>query len=455
MNRASFFAFSAAVATVFVLPASPVEAQEEEARLLFEQGNEHLARGMRRRGRRRAAELQQALDAYLGCLRLDARTRNVVFNLGLTLQELGREPEAFNYYSQYLTTFELSDEDRAEGERRIEMVRPNVAVVSIRSTPDGADVRVDRRDLPVRGQTPLDLALPEGEHTIFITRDGYLEGTATATVANGQTAQASVELAGEPVPVQFIAPGGGQLTLDGEVVEAGRAIPVPPGAHVVRLELPGAPPVERSFEIAPGAEPLTLELSAVGGVTHSRMALNIDVPSSVFLDGVGVGHGRRVETPVPPGEHVVRVESPGYNAAAHRFTLQPAQALSMSVSMGEHPDSGGLDAARVTTTLFASLGAVTSAFLIGLSFDLRAQWDSAILAQDADGSDEAELRAIADDLEGMTIGADVAVSATVVLGTLAIVFLAISSGDDVESTVEVAAAPTLGGATLAVRGRVP
>lgn len=453
MNRPSFFAFSVA-AIVFLVPASPVEAQEEEARLLFERGNEHLARAMRARGRRRTRELRQALDAYHGCLRLGARTRNVVFNLALTLQELGREPEAFNYYSHYLRSFELSAEDRIEGERRIAGVRPNVAVVSIESSPSGAEVRVDRRDLPVRGQTPLELALPPGEHTLFLTLDGYREATATATVSVGQTARAGVELAGEPVPVQFIVPGGGQLTLDGHPIDAGRAIPVSPGPHVVRLQLPGTRPVERRFEVAPGAEPMTLELAAGAAATHSRIALSIDRASSVFLDGVGVGYGARVETPVPPGDHVVRVETPGYNAASHRFTLGPGQQLSLSVVMGEHPDAGGLNAARGVTGVFAGLGAVASAVLIGLAFDLRSQWDDRIARQPDTGADEGDLIGIANRLEGTALAADIALSATVVLGTLAVIFFAISPGDDVESTIEVAATPALGGATLALRGRM-
>src|SRR5690606_6726633 len=79
---------------------SPARAQAGEARVLFERGNQHLAAGLRGRGARRDRELQEALDAYLGVLRLGARTRNVVFNLGLVCQELGRANDAYNFYSE-------------------------------------------------------------------------------------------------------------------------------------------------------------------------------------------------------------------------------------------------------------------------------------------------------------------------------------------------------------------
>ena len=174
MDRASLSLLVALACTIpMLLSPSSASAQEEEARILFEQGNEHLARGMRGPARRRAAALSEAVDAYLGVLRLGARTRNVIFNLGLASERLERHNDAFNYYAEYLRSFDLTADERAEGTRRLTAVRSEVAVLSIRSTPEGADVRIDRNDLPVRGQTPLELALPEGAHTVLLTHRGY------------------------------------------------------------------------------------------------------------------------------------------------------------------------------------------------------------------------------------------------------------------------------------------
>jgi len=448
--------FLSAAVVVAVAPAAPAAAQEAEARLLFERGNGHLARGMRLRGRRRAAALQEALDAYLGVLRLGGATRNVIFNLALTLGELGREAEAFDYYSRYLHDYELSAEDRAEGQRRLDALRGHLAVVSIESVPSGAAVRVDRRDLPVRGQTPLDLAVPEGEHTLYLTLDGYEEGTATASAATGQTAQAHVQLTAEAVSVQLIAPGGGTLTLDGEPVEAGRALEVRPGAHVASLALPGAPPIERRFEIQPGSEPLTLDLGAGGAGVPSGIRVDTDLPASVFVDGVGVGSGARVTAPLAPGEHVLRVEAPGRTPASQRITVAPHASLSISVRMGRRADWGAVDAGRVTFTTLGALAAVSGAVFGGLALDLRDQWDAGIAAQqDGAGTLDPEgLNRIADRLEATSLGADISVGAAVLLGGLAIVFFALDPGDGEASHVEVAATPAPGGGALAVSGRI-
>lgn len=460
MTRLRWLVCAALLATAPVvcsIPA-PAHAQEEEARLLFERGNQHLARGLRARGRARQRELQAALDAYLGVLRIGARTRNVVFNLALTLQELEREEEAFNYFSEYLRAFELGEADRAEGRRRLEALRPEVAVLSIASDPEGASVRVDRRDLPVRGETPLEIAVAEGAHRVFLEREGYEPATAEATAAVGQTAQVSVELTPSPVPVQVIAPGRGRLTLDGEPIEAGTSVAVPPGAHVVRLELEGAPPVERRFEVQAGSDPMVLELSAAGGAELGpRLALSIDVPAAVYLDNVQIGRGEQVEVGVAPGEHVLRVEAPGHNEARRELSLGGEERLALRVDLGERPGTGGLDAGRALTGIFALLGLATGGIMLGLNVDADARFDDCLEERRNDpltmDPSPATCRAIGEDVEAYALGTDIAFAVGAALGTAAIVLSLVGPGDGDPSTIEVVTSPTVGGGTVGARVR--
>ncbi|MEZ4341000.1 MAG: PEGA domain-containing protein, partial [Sandaracinaceae bacterium] len=442
MRRAFSFFFSStllAAALLALAPASPADAQEEEARLLFERGNGHLAAGMRARGARRTRELSEALDAYLGVLRLGARTRNVVFNLALTLQELGREAEAFNYYSQYLHEFELSAEDRTAGQERVDAIRPRVAVASITSTPAGAEVRVGRRDLPVRGTTPLELALPAGQHTLIFSLDGFEDTTAEVTVAVGRSSVVAAELVGRPVAVQFIAPGGGRLLLDGVEVQAGRSIAVRPGAHLVRLELPNAPPVERHFEVQPGGEPMNLTLAPGGPAGTSRVVLEANAETEVYLDGMPVGRGAHVEFPALPGDHTVRVEAPGRTTASQSVTLAPDQTVALTATLGERASTGGLYAGRGITGVIAALGLIGASVTTGLAFDLRDQWDALLARQRDNGGDAMELTRIADELEAAALAADILWGITAAVGTAAIVLLIVDPGSDGASTIEVAA----------------
>ncbi|MBX3273535.1 MAG: PEGA domain-containing protein [Sandaracinaceae bacterium] len=428
-------------------------AQEGEARLLFERGNQHLAAGMRARGARRDRELSEALDAYLGVLRLGARTRNVLFNLGLTLQELRREAEAFNYFSQYLREFELSAEERAAGQERVDAMRPRLAVASITSTPPGAEVRVGRRDLPARGTTPLELALPPGPHELLFSRAGYEDARASVNVDVGHTAIVAVELSGEPVAVQFIAPGGGRLLLDGAEIAAGRAVRVAPGPHLVRLELPNEPPVERRFEVPPGGEPMHISLGAGSAAGAARVVVSANVEAQVFLDGMAVGRGDRVELPAPPGEHVVRVEAAGRHTATRSITLAADQTLALDVTMGEEVSAGGLYAARGVTGALAAFSLIGAAVATGAAVDLRGEWDRRIAAQPADGSEARELEDLADRLEVAAIATDVLWSVTAVMGTIAIALLIVDPGTDTPSTIELAAQPLPFGGALALRGR--
>jgi hypothetical protein len=454
MDRALALLCAALLVTAPAVLASPsrAAAQEEEARLLFERGNQHLARGLRARGRLRQRELSEALDAYLGVLRLGARTRNVVFNLALTLQELGRAEEAFNYYSEYLRSFDLSAADRAEGRRRLEALRGEVAVLSITSTPEGAAVRVDRRDLPVRGETPLEIAVSEGAHRVFLEAEGYEDAAAEATAAIGRTAEVAVELIPEPVPVQVIAPSRGRLTLDGEPITAGTSVPVAPGPHVVRLEMEGAPPVDRRFEVQPGSAPMVLELNAGGAAAGPRLALTLDEPAAVFLDNVQVGRGRRVEVPVTPGEHEVRVEARGFNPATHRFRADGEERLALNVDLGRRASTGGLTAGRTISAIVATLGLATGGVLLGLATDARGRWEDEVESTPRPGGEEAANRA-GQDLERFTLGTDIAFGITAAVGTLAIVLLAVDPGEGEASSIEVAASPTAGGGALQARLR--
>ncbi len=446
----------ASIAAPAAIAPSPAAAQQEEARALFEQGNAHLARGLRARGRARARALEQALDAYLGVLRLGTRTRNVVFNTALTLAELERNDEAFNYYSEYLRAFDLSDDERAEGQRRIDALRPSVAVIRVESTPPGAEVRVGRRDLPVRGATPIELALPPGAHPVFLTRAGYAEASGEATAAVGSTATLTLTLAPEPVAVQVIAPAHGRLTLDDRVIEPGRTIAVVPGAHVVRLEVEGAPPIERRFEVSAGDPTLVLELSAPAatGATQTQVALAIDTPAEVFLDELPVGRGARLAFPARPGAHVLRVSAPGRTPLVHPLTLAPAEALSLSVELGAAADETGIHIARA---ILGSLAIAAAGASIGLgvhTLELSDEWNRQIAARWQDTQEPRtpspdELKALGLRVEDAALLTDIALATTAALGVAALIAIIVGPGSGEASAIRVGAGPTAGTGVVA------
>ena len=170
-----------------------------EARVYFEEGNRLYQEAAAASGTRKTALLQRSLEAYVDSLQI-ARSRNALFNAAVVLGDLERYDESFNYLSEYLRLDELSAEDRAEAEQRRDALRAKVAVLSLRTEPAGARVWIDRKDLAPRGVTPLEVAVPPGEHRAFLEKDGHEPVERTQTIVQGQAVV--VELALVPLPLQ-------------------------------------------------------------------------------------------------------------------------------------------------------------------------------------------------------------------------------------------------------------
>lgn len=184
--------------------AAQSSAGNAEARVYFQEGNRLYERASRTDDEQRTALLQRSLEAYVDSLQI-VRSRNALFNAAIVLEELGRYDESFNYLSEYLRIDSLSDAEREEASARRDALRANVAVLRVASEPEGAELWVDRKDLAARGTTPIELALPMGEHRLFVEREGYVPAELRRTTLRGETIEVSVAL--EPVaPTPVLEP---------------------------------------------------------------------------------------------------------------------------------------------------------------------------------------------------------------------------------------------------------
>jgi hypothetical protein len=178
-------------------------SENAEARVYFQEGNRLYEQASKARGAQRTALLQRSLEAYVDSLRI-VRSRNSLFNAAIVLGELGRNDESFNYFGEYLRIEGLSSADREEATRRRDELRGEVAVLEVTTEPAGALVWVDRKDLAPRGETPIELALPAGERTLFIEKDGYSSVERTQTAVRGEAVRTALTLS--PVPVEVAQP---------------------------------------------------------------------------------------------------------------------------------------------------------------------------------------------------------------------------------------------------------
>jgi hypothetical protein len=173
-------------------------SENAEARVYFEEGNRLYEQASGARGGQRTTLLQRSLEAYVDSLRI-VRSRNALFNAAIVLGELGRDDESFNYFGEYLRIEELPAADREDATRRRDALRNEVAVLQVTTEPEGALLWVDRKDLAPRGETPIELALPPGEHRTFVEKDGYTSVERTQNAVRGQTVVLELSLA--PIPV--------------------------------------------------------------------------------------------------------------------------------------------------------------------------------------------------------------------------------------------------------------
>lgn len=427
-------------ALLLCLASAPSAARADdiaEATVLFNRGNEHFQRATRLRGERRRQALEAALEQYFESLQR-VRSRNVLYNTALVLEALDRAPEAFNHWSEYLGIAGLTEAELADGRQHRDSLRPRVAAFRVEAEAD-AEVWVDRRDLPSRGRTPLELALPEGEHTFFLAAGGHRETQASGLGRLGETTTIRVRLEVLPVWVQVLAPEGVILEIDGGRVVPGQSVPMPPGQHLARVSRDGRVLSERRFDVLVGSAPMVIDMtSALGGAAGAGIVhIAVSAPATVEIDGVVQGEGAEVSATVGPGTHELRVSAPGLRSweGSQHFETFPAR---LEVRLAAQPDVAILAGRGV----FGFLTIAALPFAIGYLVD-------ASLARDRNQRDMDPTSA--EHLSWTTNAVDVAWSITAALGGVSILFLALDAGGG-DSTATLSVEPAPGGGTLSLRG---
>jgi hypothetical protein len=248
-------------------PPPPTVDVAEEADLLFRRG---VAAYRDRR-------IEDALIDLLASNRL-VPNRNAMFNAARCYEQLGNPAAAWKWYTAYAAA-ETDPTARAEAEAALARLAPTVARIEVTSVPPGATVYVDRRDLGIRGVTPVTLALPEGEHQLLFSLEGHADAVTVGTTRVGTSTQTSVRL----VPFDPKATGwswtevrvGSRLLVR---VQPGVCQVLPdervPAIAVTRVAPPSGPPP--SHPRPPGAThtAVTMVVASAGRVGESVLALD-------------------------------------------------------------------------------------------------------------------------------------------------------------------------------------
>jgi outer membrane receptor protein involved in Fe transport len=287
----------------------------DEADLLFELGAEAYQRG----------EYREALERFLTSNRL-VPNRNVIFNIARTFEKLGRYAEAHRYYVKALDA-EGDAALRARIQAALDELSPNVAVLDVKTSPPGATVYIDRKDLGPRGETPRVLGLPAGSYTLLVERPGYHPREVRVDSAKlGE--RRSIELTLLPILGTVVVEGEATR---GATVRLGEGAALctapcefasPPGRQQLRLDRPGYRPFEGIVDVR--AQETVRVRPTLEALTGTLLVETDEIGALVELDGQPAGFTPLLVR-VPVGEHAARVSLAGYDTVDKKVVISEAK----------------------------------------------------------------------------------------------------------------------------------
>jgi outer membrane receptor protein involved in Fe transport len=287
------------------------EGVADEAELHFQIAAERYQKG----------DFLGALEHFFASNRL-VPNRNVVFNIARTYEQLKRYADAHRYYTEALEA-----EDRPDTQKQIQAaigrIAPNVAVLRVESTPPGATVYIDRKDLGSRGKAPRALALPEGKYRVIAELDGYELATSDAVeVRLGREVVVPVALRRIVGVVEVGVSGAksAEVRVDDEAAPVACTAPckleLAPGRHTLLFSREGFQAPPRQINVVAKE---TLQTTAALAPLTGSLALSADEGNAVVeIDGKLMGSTpAAASTPtvlqnVPVGRRHVRVTLRGY-----------------------------------------------------------------------------------------------------------------------------------------------
>ena len=463
--RKPLLVFVLAVASLVAWAPEARSQTETDARQMFEEGNTYFQRAMRSSGRARQAALREALNLYHRALRI-TRSRSVLFNVAMCYELLERYDDAFAYFSEYLAFEDLSDADRAEAEAQMQRVRPNVALVQVASTPEGATIFVDRTDLSPRGVTPAVVAISPGTHTVILTLENHENAETVVDAVRGETREVEVALEAHPARVRFETdPPGAELRLDTEsgpvIGTAPASVEVPAGSHRVYAVL-GDRFGREAFEAPPGGD-IAVAVRLGAPTTPGVVSVSVDaVGAVVSVDGRNVGRAPAGELRLTPGQHRIAVNAGDeYETWSETIDVTPGDQVALEIHLAPAEPRRRFGVWPNVGIVLAGLLAVASGATGGWALSLHSDFNDIEEACDAAlGGDPSacapgtalrdEALALEDRIRPLAIATDVLWGTAVVLGVTSFALLILNREVPDSTSVRIGVAPTPGGAVASI-----
>lgn len=306
---------------LLIAPPAIAQGVSDEAEVNFQLGAKAY----------QAKDYERALAWFLASNRL-APNKNVSFNIARSYTRLGRYAEAWRWYADALQGVTDSGARATILAEQKELL-PEVAIFEISSTPPGASIYVNRKNLGAIGQTPMTLALPAGEYSFILESPMHRDGQSERfVVKKGSSNAVLMELQPIVGTVTFAGLEGATVHLGNVDADPLCTLPcearLPPGSTIVWARKPGYVDTVRQIDVLVDTTTrLDLPLDAQTG------SLLVDIPEQgalIEIDGVAMGFTPAVVPAVPVGEHVVRISRRGYRATEARIVVEKDTLFTLS-----------------------------------------------------------------------------------------------------------------------------
>jgi len=270
------------------------------------------------------AEFTAALEHFLASNRL-VPNRNVMFNIARAYEQLGRFPDAYRYYSDAARGDGVDGKLQRDVTTALARIGARVAVMTIETSPPGATIFLDRRDLGSVGTSPAQLGLKAGSYTVIAELPGYVPATLSGVaIAVGEARPIKLELARILGQVELSGEAGTRARIDDERGAVACVLPctldLAPGPHIAYFERPGFTVSPQSFTIV---ENKAVRSSASAVAVVGSLLVAADEPNALIeVDGKPLGFTPAVISSIPIGHRKVRVSLRGYQPVEREVDIK-------------------------------------------------------------------------------------------------------------------------------------
>jgi serine/threonine protein kinase len=273
-------------------------------------------------------------------------------------------------YEEYGTSLELKEgEARSVTGRLVKTaVAPTTGILTVTSTPAGAQVFLDGTDI---GTTPVaSKAVALGAHTLRVTLSGYNDYSTSIALGATETRTVAATLTKTSVAPSSAAlvitssPSGARIYLAGK--DTGKVTPgtfaVTPGTHTVKLTKDGYTTYQGSVQLTTTGTTTTLPVTLVKvAVVPASATLTVtSAPSGaiVVLDGEDLATTPLPSWQVTPGTHSIRLTLAGYDDYVVSVSLKAGETRTVAATL--------IKTAMVPTTGALSMNSAPSGALVYL-----------------------------------------------------------------------------------------